>query len=533
VGETHKHHDSRFDLFDKAVAGQLADDERNELEQLLKSSPEVRREYRNYVALHAELASAVRMARARDVIYDEVRSRARVGRCESGVSGVLPASSSMVVPAASSPACADRPRPAARCLPATTFSLGGSRLLGIWATIASVLVVMGGAAYWWPSASETVPVLVPQPLVRHVASQPPAPVATIAALAADTNLSGQWYVGRAIYEGDVFEVDSGSAQISVGVGAEIAATGPCALRMLARDRVQLLYGDVVVHVAEWAKGFTIVTDAMDVVDLGTTFRVSAKPGEQAEASVIKGLVRVHPRGDELGQQRGLLLAEGEALVIDNEGLRQIKQQLPDTTAQAIEFGKLVPYRPVAMHNTGVGLNHGDEDPHWRVVSGPAEDLDPRGYASVCVPHERYLPNQPHVSQWVSISRWREAAPQAVYTFRTEFDLTGYDISTIQLFGRLLADNGVEELRVNGRPAQVESWNDMELGQRFEHAQFRFVNVTDGLVEGVNEIEVDVYNGGVVLRGQRNFSLRNHMALRVEWYAFGRKIDGDVAINSYE
>lgn len=146
---------------------------------------------------------------------------------------------------------------------------------------------------------------------------------------------------------------------------------------------------------------------------------------------------------------------------------------------------------------------------------------------MCPPERGYLPNHPDASQWISIADWRTAAPNSIYTFQTQFDLQGYDLATMQLFGRFLADNGVVAVRVNGRPVRVNSWVDNERLQPFGDLQFRFVNVTEGLVNGQNVIEIDVRNG--LMRqpdasDQQILTIPNPMALRVEWYAFGRQVD---------
>jgi hypothetical protein len=312
----------------------------------------------------------------------------------------------------------------------------------------------------------------------------------------------------------------GEARISMGFGAEIAAKGPCALRIVARDRVQLQFGEVAVHVAEWAHGFTVETPAMDVVDLGTTFVVSASRDASAETSVIEGQVRVSPRKKIEGSPRSVLVSEGEALTVGNTGRRLSIQPSTDDAGDCINFGIQQPYRPIGLHNSGYGFDVGDEDPYWRVIKGPQGAIPASQFAIVCVPDVRYMPNDPGSSQWVSTTSWREALPNATYTFQTTFDLTGFDLTTVQLFGRLLANNGIKEVRVNGKPIILESWVDNTPGQHFSQPQFRSVNVTEGLVEGTNTIEIDVWNAAMQ-PVVKYANTPNPMALRVEWEGFGR------------
>lgn len=356
--------------------------------------------------------------------------------------------------------------------------------------------------------------------------KPPAPVAILASADHAVWAKSQLELEQALYEGDSIDLLKGKARISIGFGAEIVADAPCSLTFLASDRVQLHHGDVAVDVAPWAKGFTVVTEKMDIVDLGTTFTVSATPGKKSETTVLKGLVRVHPSNDKKEQRRGLLILEGQRVSIDGQGsLENSSQDNVQQLLSRLDFGGASPYRPVVLNNTGVGLSVGDEDQHWQVVAGPEASFSGRQYATVCVPHERYLPNYPDTSQWISIADWQTAAPNSIYTFQAEFNLKDYDLSTMQLFGRFLADNGIAAVRVNGEPVEVQSWVDNVEYQPFGDPQFRFVNITRGLVHGRNVIEVDVRNGMMRKGKGKNpplSAIPNPMALRVEWYAFGRQ-----------
>ncbi len=359
--------------------------------------------------------------------------------------------------------------------------------------------------------------------VSQKINRPPAPVASLAAHDNATWKGAPLAIGQPLYEGEAIDLEKGKARISVGYGAEIVASGPCSLTFLANDRVQLRDGAIVVDVAEWARGFTVVTDNMDVVDLGTTFSVTAKAGLTAETAVLKGMVRALPATTRDGERRSVLLSEGEGLAVDDSGNRKSFKYTPDNRPSEFDSKQFQPYRPVQLNNTGFGLAEGDEDPYWSIVAGPQDAFSRPDYAQVCIPYKRYLDNDPSESQWVSIRDWETAQPNSVYTFATSFYLEGFDLSTMRLFGRFLADNGIKAVRVNGKAVKVESWADNVYGQRFDGQQFRFVNVTDGLVEGRNTIEVDVFNGTMVspIDGEPNIK-PNHMALRVEWYAFGRQ-----------
>jgi hypothetical protein len=261
---------------------------------------------------------------------------------------------------------------------------------------------------------------------------------------------------------------------------------------------------------------------MEVVDLGTTFTVSAQSNGDDQTRVISGLVRVHPKQAQKSSRRGLLVSEGESMAVDREGHVRAIPVTAEQLARSFQFPTTPPYKPVALHNSGFELSEGDEDPHWRVIAGPEKDMQWPVYASVCPAHVQYLPNDREMSQWISVADWMHCEATSVYTFQTTFDLEGYDLSTIQLFGRFLADNGIQEVRVNGKPVEVQSWRDNELDQLFGDQEFRYVNVTNGLKQRWNTIEIEVFNGTFMAPNGALEGQPNPMALRVEWYAFGRQ-----------
>jgi hypothetical protein len=420
----------------------------------------------------------------------------------------------------------DQPCSSTNCELQLGQSVAGSRrLIAIVLSCAAALFITIGAVYYLAAPHDRPATLAEEPHAEEfydeaaIPRKPPAPVAVLAAANDPIWQGPKLFLGQSLREGDAVTLVQGEARISMGFGAEIAAKGPCALRIVARDRVQLQFGEAAVHVAEWAHGFTVETPAMDVIDLGTTFVVSASQDASAETTVIEGQVRVSPRKKIDGSPRSVLVSQGEALAVGNAGRRLSIQPSTDISGTLVDFGIQKPYRPIGLHNSGYGFAVGDEDPYWCVIKGPKSAIHGPQFAIVCEPDVRYLPNDPGSSQWVSIAHCSDAGPNSTYTFQTKFDLTGFDLSTVQLFGRMLADNGIKEVRVNGKPIIMESWVDNTPGQKFSQPQFRSVNVSEGLVEGTNTIEVDVWNG--IFQPLKLQNAPNPMALRVEWEGFGR------------
>lgn len=463
--------------FDRALSGAATDAEIAALDELLDADPDARALYAEYAKFGVDLRFGF-------------RTGALLGR--EGVP--------------------DQPQPkgardSRHQLWMRTLSAG---FLG--ALAASVLT----AALLLPSTErETV-------VAPVAAFRPPAPVATLSEHSNAVWRGQQLSLGQSISEGGRVKLLRGTARISVGAGAEILATAPCDLAFESPETVRLHEGEVAVAVAEWATGFTVQTDMMDLEELGATFTVSASPESGVKAKALEGQVRAQRSATGGRPGESVLLSPGEAFAIDNKGRMLGRTTEGIGAGEEFDFGDARPYQTVELHNTGVDIAVGDDDPHWLVVAGPGGRAELPEPAVLCLPDERYLPNDPAVSQWVSVRDSRNAKSDSVYTFQTSFHLDGFDLSTVKLFGRFLADNGIQEVRVNGSPVRVDSWVDNEEGQAFLQPQFRIVNVTGGLVAGVNTIEVDVWNGRFEAPPALRDSPVNPMALRVEWYAFGRQ-----------
>lgn len=110
-----------------------------------------------------------------------------------------------------------------------------------------------------------------------------------------------------------------------------------------------------------------------------------------------------------------------------------------------------------LFNTGVGpdalrLGDGAEDDHYSLL-----DPSPVTGTPVAVVTTGSYPIPPWIagstnSAWISPTRrLREAGSEAgqLYTYRTVFDLTGVDLSTVNIAGRLAADDTVTDIRLNG------------------------------------------------------------------------------------
>ncbi|MEN1678388.1 MAG: hypothetical protein AAGJ46_02270 [Planctomycetota bacterium] len=332
-----------------------------------------------------------------------------------------------------------------------------------------------------------------------------------------------------VLAGEELAFGDGPSDVKMVCGANLLVEGPATVRFVSSNHVRLLAGSLSANLPEWARGFIVDTNAMRLIDLGTTFAVTSESATVAEAQVLKGLVKVQPRERAEQSLSGFLLNEGESVRI--EGPKAVRNQVNLESSEArrriLELEKLDSYQPIPVNNSGVGLSVGEEDQHWRLVatSAPIAFDTPR-YAVVCTPHPRYSINEPRRSQWLSVSPNNERLPaDSSYTFRTHLDLTDYDSRSVRLIGQILADNGVRQICLNGDSVGDAPWINNTPNQRFDREEFHVIEISEGFLPGLNTIEIDVWNGGeykgMPSAGTELQPNSNPMALRVEWQAFGR------------
>lgn len=130
--------------------------------------------------------------------------------------------------------------------------------------------------------------------------------------------------------------------------------------------------------------------------------------------------------------------------------------------------------------SGVPLPLGSNDPHWSIVDGPGIS-GPIPAVVVDYPLYAHSPD----SNWI----WRDARQGGVgpFTFRLEFDLTGFDASTAAISGAWGVDN-VGDIFLNGAPAV--GMGELSLTNLTEAslAQFYAFTITGGFLAGINTLD---------------------------------------------
>ena len=503
----------RLDLFDRAISGQITKEEREVLNACLRCSREYRDAYRALALLHADLPGVVRVSRARQLVYEEIRLRdagndlaPRLGDSGDPADGSLRScgagTEQLLDDLAGSTVSPERSHAGdARHSFGRRF---GSRLSGFLVVAASVAVAVG-----WYTLSNPSSVHLQEGLRQ------PAIVAQVVAVEDVASDDLLLRTGVSYREGSRLKFTEGVAKINLPSGTELVLQGPCELGLTAPDRVRLYEGRITARIASWASDFEVETDTLRVINLGTRFSVEADADGSTEVHVSGGQVRVQPFDTLDNTRTSFLLYAGEGVRID--AILNTETRIAAKFDRFVEeFGDFRPFRPIKIFDTGKGLEPGDEDLHWTIVDGAiGEGYQGPQHAVVCDPDISYLPNNPHLSQWVSVSRDLRPGclPNTPFVFQTEFDLSGYDLSTVVVLADIIADNGVRAVRINGKSVSLTPWRDNLPGQRFH--RFRRAEIVEGFVPGKNVIEIDVWNG--IYHGK---DTPNPMALRVEWQAFG-------------
>ncbi|HUK83445.1 MAG TPA: hypothetical protein VLZ12_12540 [Verrucomicrobiae bacterium] len=147
-----------------------------------------------------------------------------------------------------------------------------------------------------------------------------------------------------------------------------------------------------------------------------------------------------------------------------------------------------------LFNTGVDdsgglLSNTVVDPHYALISSP--DISyPGPDAHVVDPAPPWVVNGP-ASKWLSPSPDGGSAFRAVgnYTYRTQFDLTGYDPCTCVVTGNWASDDETVDIYING----LATSNTLSGLSTFDI--LHPLTITNGFVSGTNAIDILIHNGG--------------------------------------
>lgn len=121
-----------------------------------------------------------------------------------------------------------------------------------------------------------------------------------------------------------YRLSGGAAEIRFRSGARFIVEAPAEIELANNNTARLLMGQASGFVPPEARGFTVVTPSLTLVDLGTAFGLKVPPVGSAEAHVFEGEVSVNA---DVGGTRNLF--RGEAVRIDEGNFTDIPSHPED------------------------------------------------------------------------------------------------------------------------------------------------------------------------------------------------------------
>jgi hypothetical protein len=353
--------------------------------------------------------------------------------------------------------------------------------------------------------------------------------------------------GAGIEPGRTIVLESGLAEMVFRDGAKGILAGPATMQFGSAKSVFLRRGRFTAIVEDTAaRGFEVLTPGMRYTDLGTEFGVFVGRDGVQEMHVFRGRVTADEfrAGEGEGEFDG---AKGPDQVMSSRDSSGPLPQSPShaenqqpaalagrhitlTASQAIRVGgpekpferiaadekgfvrAMPPLEPFVLFSTGVGLDRGAADSHWEIVALSTEPAFKPRPAVVADPEPDYCADARDKAQWVSLSKSLPDLPgRCKMTFRTKFDLTGYDPATARIEGYCATDDWPVEMRLNGH-ASVP----LPPEKRTLTLPVVPLVIEKGFVAGENVLEIVVENAVVPKMPL------NHMALFVHWKGTARK-----------
>jgi hypothetical protein len=510
-------------VFDRTVS----DDELVELNAILLADPVSRNRYLDYCRMQVALRLELRSHRAAQKVQRQIGVEPAGPTAESDVDGEEPLSA---IP----PIVIDVSPGGRYPLGGGLFAVGGPLFSYAAATVITGMLVLGTWMYKVSLHGE-VSLAKPAPASEHLPPQPVL-VGRITATAECRWADGQ-EAPSAVPLGRTYELASGLVEIRYDTGATVILQGPCTYEVESARGGYLSLGKLTARVETKGEGgrgraeedespkseirnpkspfplppsaFVVRTPTAVVTDLGTEFGVEVDASGATQSHVFRGKVELRAAGDgQHSDAHPIPLGENESARVEAGQDRAVRViRLSPNEARPGGFTRQMPRRvPIKVFNTGVGVNEGDEDPHWQIVARTDDPhFEPRP-AVVTAVGPTCMPNDCSRSQWISTANHLPLVPDNVtYTFRTTFELADLLAGSAVLRGQFVVDDRVAAIRLNGQSVPMPE------GDSGPHSEYRRFAAAKGFVEGVNTLEIDVYNGDPAYKDRPASS----MALLVE------------------
>jgi hypothetical protein len=318
-------------------------------------------------------------------------------------------------------------------------------------------------------------------------------------------------------------------------GVRAVLQGPATLEVSSKMGAFLSRGRLTVTVLDPdARGFAVHAPGMKYTDLGTEFGVFVRKDGSQEMHVFRGKVQAEAEGQagvslpEHGANleasapvAPLILFAHQAIRVAAAGSGKPERPFEQFSANEKRFSRMpIELVPFALFGTGIGmggtkLKKGESDPHWEIVNiSTAPTFSPQP-AVVAETLPFYLNVDQAAAQWISVSRALKAMPGGCrWTYRTHFDLTGFDASTARIEGRIAADDFLGEMRLNGNSVPLSASDRGVTLLSHWHAW----KIENGFAAGDNTLEIVVENSF-----SQSLKFGNVMALCVDCQGTARPL----------
>lgn len=198
----------------------------------------------------------------------------------------------------------------------------------IWMGIAAALVCAASVIY--KITPQTQP--ASNPAYTQRPGDPPLRHVQVASVT--DALDARWHDGRPVTPGEAiydqaYMLATGIIQLELTSGVTLTIEGPARVSLGSDMLVSLESGTLVGHVPRRAQGFTVRTDSVDVVDLGTEFAVEVISTNGADrVQVLDGTVLLQPNDTDRRFQPTVANA-GDALQVSAEGFLETVEVEPN------------------------------------------------------------------------------------------------------------------------------------------------------------------------------------------------------------
>jgi hypothetical protein len=346
------------------VDGELQEEQRARLSELLRGHAEAQAFYRDYLATHVALefrygAPAAPPVFAEDSLDDSVGRES-----EQSGSSRYPFSNAMILPSLqevegegekSAEVHVSLPPLGARYLrsaqeSASTVSKDSRGAWRVWAVAAAIAVIAVVSLVMRGRLAES-----------PVAATRAGPLPVVAAVSAQVD--AKWSVDSvadgALRGGQHLVLTEGYAELRFVSGAKVVVQAPADFTLETRMSLLLTSGKLAATVV--GGGFVVKTPSAAVIDLGTQFGVSISADRATRVEVFKGAVETSLTGAATATRQTLVAGQaadvvGNRLAMDPEGAQP--QRFVRTLEGLIVRGKLVAdLRPDLASDAAAWLNH--------------------------------------------------------------------------------------------------------------------------------------------------------------------------------